>query len=930
MFQRILSFGARRRLASLIFLLVCSCAAATGLPRLAVDTGFNSLISDTHPDKAVYDRVSKEFGSDNATIVFLRDPELWSVGKLAALDRLHRRLEKLPFVERVESLFSLQSIREAEGELAAQALLPEVPKEQAEVERARDDALANPLFVGNFISKDGAATAINLTVREDRADDNFDRKATDAIEAALSPARGDFEQLFQVGPPRINAELKSSLFDDLILLGPLSTLALTLSILLFFRSGFAALIPLITASLSILWTFGMMGHAGIPLNILSAMLPSLILVIGSTEDAHMLAAYFQGVSGEDEEVAGDRKKAVGFMLRHMGVPLVLTVLTTGLGFASNLFSDIGLIRDFALASTFAIFINGVITLLVVPMILATFGPLSNKLFAAHAKSKGMTGALVRFFDYAATHFSGLTLAVTGGLCLFFLYFAAQLYVTNDPLSYFRTDHPLVAQTHRVHRDLAGIKVFYITLESDREKAFQLPENLEKLRKIKKFLDSQKVFDKSLSVADHIGLVNREFHGGNPYYDRIPASRELAAQYLMFFHRRDLEKVLSRDLKRANIVVRHNITDSHTLNRYVSELKKAVNEIAGSEIRTHVVGENLMVNRSAETLLVAQVESLGLLLFIIFLMMSAMFTSFKGGLIALIPNLVPITLMFGFMGLAGIPLNPGTAMVAVIAVGIAIDDTIHLLSRYNELCRRTSDYAEAVRQTVHEEAAPVISTSLALVLGFGMLLFSNFNIVAQFGALSAATMLFAIISDLLITPIIISRVRLVGLSQILEMDVSRKVLEESPLFQDMSYYQARKAVLISKLGEYRTGDVLVEQGTSGRSMYLILSGRVEVHRREEAGGEGSIHLATLESGEIFGEIGYIQESERTADVVAVEPVQALIFNYEKLKKDLKFFPNTVAKLNFNISRILGERLAEVVGGLKANKISAKGAWPDEEK
>ena len=158
----------------------------------------------------------------------------------------------------------------------------------------------------------------------------------------------------------------------------------------------------------------------------------------------------------------------------------------------------------------------------------------------------------------------------------------------------------------------------------------------------------------------------------------------------------------------------------------------------------------------------------------------------------------------------------------------------------------------------------------------------------------------------------TRIRLVGLYQILAMSIDREVLEDSPLLQNMSTYQKRKAILISELHEFEKGDLLVEQDTMGRDMYLILSGEAEVIRRD---GNETRSLAILKPGQIFGEIGYIRETERTADVVATDDVSALRFDYERMQKDLKFFPNIVAKLNFNISYILGERLADMVGSPK---------------
>jgi hypothetical protein len=873
--------------------------------RLRIDTGLDSLIPASDPARLVYQQVMGEFGTDNKTIIYIRDKDLWTPAKLAVLEKLHNDLETIEYVSRVDSLFSLHTIEGREGKVTSRPLLSEAPQTREQALRSRESALSNPVYLGNFFSDDGNVTAMIVSVRENETVTDLDRKVYYAIEENLAGARPQFEHLVQVGPPRISVELTNSLYQDFVILGPLSALILVLSILFFIRNGVAALIPLVTSGLTIIWVFGMMGWTGIPLNILSAMLPSLIIVIGSTEDTHMIAAFFRGL---DNKAANPRAEAIRYIAAHIGLPLILTVLTTALGFASNIFSDIGLIQHFAIVSTFGILINGVITVLVVPLLLSTYGPETNTSTIENQDQKNLPDRIMKIFRYSQDQYPGSTLFVTAVLCAFFVFQASKLYVTNDPLSYFPSDRPLIKDTKRIHDDLAGIKIFFITLEADAEQAFQQPKNIEKLAEIQAFMKKQGVFDRSISLADHLAFVNREFRGEFAELS-LPKTRELIAQYLLFFHRGDLDSYVSHDYRRANIIVRHNITDSHTLNQYIDELSDVVKHIAGPDMKSYIVGENLMINNAAETLMVGQVEALGLLLLLIFIIMSTMFTSFKGGAIAMIPAVIPIALMFGIMGLLHIPLNPGTAMVAVIAIGIAIDGTIHLLARYNELCRRTSDYIGAVHMAVKEEATPLIVSSIALSLGFGILLFSNFTVVAQFGALAAATMLFSIFANLLITPIIMTRIRLVGLYQIITLSFDKEVLDRSPLFNNMTNYQRRKAILISELNEFKAGELLVEQGKIGRDMYLILSGEAEVTRRD---GDRTRKLATLQAGQIFGEIGYIRETERTADVRAVTDISALRFDYDRMEKDLKFFPNIVAKLNFNISYILGERLAGMVG------------------
>lgn len=911
MIMKLFLIGLERRLFTMTFIIVATLVAVAGLPRLKVDTGVDSLIPANDPSRLIYQQVMGEFGSDNKTIIYIKDTELWSPDKLSILEQLHRKIEQIENVTSVDSIFTLHTIHGKDGKIESLPVLSNAPQTLEAAQAAKVRALANPLYIGNFFSENGDVMSMIVSVMNHEDDQDFNLKIYEQLESLLSDNKPHFEKLVQVGPPRINTELKSRLFDDFKLLGPLSALILFFSILFFMRSGISAVIPVVTSALSIIWTFGMLGWTGIPLNILSAMLPSLIIVIGSTEDTHMMAAYFRGLYDGDSPT---RDKAIHYMARHIGLPLILTVLTTALGFSSNMFSSIGLIQHFAFASTFAMLANGIITILVVPLMLSVYGPWAKSDPVNNIDENRLPDRILKVFRFTQDHHPVSALLFTAVMCVFFVYHASKLYVTNDPLSYIPEDSELIQDTKRIHDDLAGIKIIFITLDSNKANAFQYPVNIKKLADIQKFMEKQGVFDRSISLADHLAFANREFRG--EYADlSLPETRQLVAQYLMFFHRNDLDSYVSHDYSRANIIVRHNINDSHTLNVYIDELREVIKSIAGPGFKANIVSENLMVNLAAESLMVAQIKALILLLVLIFLIMSAMFTSFRGGAIAMIPAIIPIAMMFGVMGYLDIPLNPGTAMVAVIAIGIAIDGTIHLLARYNELCRHSSDYIGAVNIAVQEEATPLIISSIALSFGFGILLLSNFTVVAQFGALAAATMLFSIYANLLITPIIMARVRLIGLYQILGMSIDMSVLEGSPLFRNMTNYQRRKAILISELNEFEAGDLLVEQGTTGRDMYLILSGEADVIRHN---GSESHKLATLMPGTVFGEIGYIRETERTADVKALSKLSALRFDYERMQKDLKFFPNIVAKLNFNISYILGERLADMVSQSQKDK------------
>lgn len=902
--QRFFRMGIDYPLPSLAFLIVVSIGAVMGLPRVQVDAGFERLVPKDDPDRQAYLHVAREFGSDNRIYVYLRDPQLWSPGKLQAFERLHEDLRQLPFVERIDDLFTQRSVRRVEGQLGARPLLSTAPVDQQGAERARRAALDDPTAVRNVISADGNALGIGLSIREGADLRDVNR----AVNRVLALVRPQFAILEQIGPPRIEAEIRKSLWHDARVLVPVSALLLGLTVFVFCNSVFAAAMPLVVASLSLLWTFGMMGWSGIPVSILSAMLPSLVVVIGATEIMRMVSGYYLGLRhGNAPALAASRTPATEFMLRNLGAPAVLTVLTTALGFASNVFAGISIIRDFGLSAAFAILSNGLITVLLVPMLYASFGPRRGRplVFAA---AGGFSTTVTRAFRVMRHRLTPWVLVLAAALCALFVQQASSLYVTNEPLTFFRPEHPMVRTAERMHTELAGVKLFYITLESNTEGAFRDPANLQRLADIQAFIAKQRIFDRSLSLADTVSEANQEASGGRSETYRVPQTRKLVAEYLLLHPPRDLEPYVSHDFRRANITVRHNVRDSSTLNHHVAELREAVAHFAGPGMIASVTGQNLMINAAADRLLVGQAAAFGGLLVVVFVVMSLMFTSFKGGIIALVPSVIPILMILGVMRVLEIPINAGTVMVAVIAIGIAIDGTIHLFSRYSELCRSATNYDEAVIETVRDEAGPVIAVSLALALGFGVLLLSDFTLIAQFGALAAATMLFSIFANLLITPLVMSRIRIVGLYEILAISKQRAAVEHSALFRGMTDYQIRKTILISELREHPDGERLIEQGTVGSSMYIVVSGELEVVRRDV---DTERRLATLRPGDVFGEIGFVKATRRTADVRALGPVSVLRFDHARLEKDLVFVPHIMAKLNFNISGILGKRLADLV-------------------
>ena len=306
----------------------------------------------------------------------------------------------------------------------------------------------------------------------------------------------------------------------------------------------------------------------------------------------------------------------------------------------------------------------------------------------------------------------------------------------------------------------------------------------------------------------------------------------------------------------------------------------------------------------------QVMSLLFMLLVIVVIISILFLDIKAGLVAAIPNLFPVVLLFGVMGYFGVTLNTGTAMVAAIAIGICVDDTMHFLVSYNQQMRNYTDPADGIRAAMQHEARPILSTSMALALGFGVLAFSDFPPVVDFGVLSAIVIVFAVISNFILLPVLLSYVRLVTIWDVLGIHLQSTLIEKCELFRNMRPFEVRKLIAMSKRVTYESGDNILNHGEVGDEVYVVLSGSVAIRVPfKRKGDEGKYReAANLGTGTVFGEVAFLGEVERTADALAEEKTELLSLQTEGIRRLSRFLPRTATKLYFNLSKILAKRMS----------------------
>ncbi|WP_022664857.1 MMPL family transporter [Desulfospira joergensenii] len=902
--QKLILWSHRHPKTIVIFILAITLFFSLGLKKLRIDASSSGMMLQHDPSMAYYNDTVEKFGTENITVVFIKDKDLFTPEKLLRLDDIQYALESLPAVQKTESLFTVTNFKGENGSLNVLPLMDYLPETLEEAARVKADALNNPIWVNNIISPDGNAVALNLFVTPDPDDPDFVLHFTDKVEEIIGKARPDFEKVFQLGNSYTRKSITECIISDQMTMAPLSVIVLLLMLLVTMRTSAGAVLPMLTAGSSVVWSAGFMGYMGIPLNILTVIVPSLIIVIGSTEDIHLLAKYFEGLKAE----GGSKLKAVDFMAAKTSTAVMLTALTTFLGFLSITINDILILKQFGIVSSFGLFVNPLITCLVTPVYLKFFGPglkhpekgkanLNSRLLAALSNRIIL---LVQTQKKLILGFS-LTLSIIMGLFIF------DVKVDNDLLGYFKPDSPIRMRSQMLHEEIAGPQAFYIRVSSGVKGYFKEPENLAQVAGLVSYMQEKNWFDKVISLTEFLKLIHKEMNNGDPVFFKLPTSKKLIAQYLLTLQRDEIERYVSPDYSEVNLMVRHIKGSSHELNEAVSDVKTYMAAHLNPHLKTGFTGENILVNNAADSIAYGQVWSLTLLLFIIFVIMSVLFVNIKAGLLSLVPNFFPIILVFGVMGIFKISLNVGTAMVAAIAIGIAVDDTVHLMTHYNRDMRKLQDQDKAMESCIRSEITPVISTSTALAMGFAVICFSSFKPIVSFGFLSALVMIFACFGDLLLTPVLLSSTQLITIWDMVKLNLRQEVIEGSRLLRGLKPWQMKRVILLGKVWETPQGERIIRYGEHGNTMFMVLEGSAEVLTRDA--NDAPCVIGSVRPGDIFGEMALVNPGPRTADIKATEDMKCLEFDWKGMSRLRTIYPRIAAHLYRNIAKILGQRLNE---------------------
>ena len=576
----------------------------------------------------------------------------------------------------------------------------------------------------------------------------------DQIALLLADTVADPDRVHVAGRPHVKVHVYRGIVRDLLVLIPISAGVMALVLLFFFRQTRGVLLPLGTALLGNLWTFGLMAALDQSLTLLTGLLSPLLLAIGSVYGVHVLARF-----EEEAPKNQDAASAALSSLEHVRLPALIAAVTTMIGFGALLITDVPAVFDFGLFAMFGIASCSVIALVGIPACLSKLRGPARTAGVDVDEGTGLDRGLLRFADGVSRR-TGLILGVWSVLAVLSLALIPRIEVDTDYLSHFSLTDPVRLDFEAVNRSLAGVVPIYVVIEASEPGGLREPALVQSLESLQTALAEVPGVSRTLSFVDSLRKLNRAFHAGDPAEERVPETRGAISELLFMLPKDEMRRFITVDHTRANLIVRTGAVGSSSILQLEDDLQAVLDETPLPHgARASLTGNTLLLSRSADGITRGQPWSVGLAAGAIFFLISLALGSSRLGAVAMVPNLIPVLLFFGVLGAGVAPLSLPVSLIGSMALGIAIDDTVHYLVRYGRERRAGAEPEEASRRTARRVGRPIAITSVMLFGGFLLVTVSPFATVAQFGALAATTMVVCLATDLMLLPALLVRWRI---------------------------------------------------------------------------------------------------------------------------------------------------------------------------
>ncbi|MEN8190955.1 MAG: MMPL family transporter, partial [Thermodesulfobacteriota bacterium] len=745
-----------------------------------------------------YNEFRDQFGRDDLLVMAIKSGEngIFSLPFLEKLQKFHEQLEeRVPHVYEINSLVNARNTRGEGDTLLVDDLLAKFPQNDLEIAALKELVAANPTYLNMLISADTTFTTVLLqsdtyssTGIGDNGQAGLDDELAGFDDELSAPADGgsaekpeyltdqenakmvrvaqeiagefngpDF-QILTAGSPVVTHTVKQLMMADMKRFLRLAVLTIGICLFFMFRRVSGVVLPLLVVALTLTSTLGVMAKLGIFFKTPTIILPSFLLAVGVGASIHVLSLVYQYLRRDD-----NKNEAIVHAYSHSGFAIVMTSLTTAAGLASFASADVAPIADLGLFSAVGVLLSLFYTIVLLPALLAII-PLKRK---AKAEKDDTSTPFDRLIDRVAdltTSRPKLILSVAAVGTLIALAGLPRLQFSHNLLSWLPEDLPVRTATESIDHNLRGSVALEVVLDTGKENGLYDRDLLLAINTLTHDLEEFKQDDlfvgKVIAVTTILKEIHQALNENRPEMYAIPDNGALIPQEFLLFENSgsdDLQDFVDSRFQQARITIKVPWRDSLTYVPFIHEMEQRFNAAfadlaeAGKPVAVSTTGIMSLFARILHATMYSAAQSYGIALVVISLMMILLIGNLRLGLISMIPNLGPILMVMGIMGWFAIPLDMFTMMVASVAIGLAVDDTVHFVYNFKRYYTESGDVRDAVGHTLHTAGRAMLTTSIVLSIGFFIFMFASMNNVFYFGMLVGMAIILALIGDFFLAP-----------------------------------------------------------------------------------------------------------------------------------------------------------------------------------
>lgn len=725
-------------------ILLATVYMAVGLGKLQTRNNQESELPENDPIVRTNERLKEAFGNKAMILIGLETQDIYAPATLEKIQAISRDLKTVPDVipDEINSLATVKDIEGKDWGLETGAIMNDGPLAPEDIGNLKRKVQGNPILRGRLVSEDGSFTAISANVKP-----GYDQgKVYAGVQAILAKYQGP-EKLYVTGDAINPQEIDVGIQKDVGLLLPIVLLLTMIGFFLAFRTARGVALPIGIILMSIVWTMGIMGHLNLAITVISSAVPMLMVATASCYGVHVLYRYYEDLK------LGSKGEVAGISLTRVAYPVIITGLTSALGSITLLSFKVTSIREFGIITAIGALAAMFLSLTLMPAILALLK------LPKQSPEEGKVGRFEARVMVAVARFSlkrkTLILAGTAIALVISAFGISRIKVGNDFVQYFPAGHNLRTTFAKFNEKLGGGRYLNIMIVGNGAGTIQEPALLRQIDGLQGYAKTLPGVGYTSSFADIIKRINRQMNGGDPAFETIPESREAIAQYLLLYSMSgspaDFSNIVDYDYQRAKIQVMLKTSEQADHIRIYEDLQAYAKTHFGDQASIEFGGDAMFWLAQIRYIVEGKVWNIITGVLTIWLLCAFIFRSPVGGLFAIVPLVVSTVFTFGVMGLVGIRLETGTAIITSVAVGIGVDFAIHYLLRLIEEYKLTGDLDASVEKTIMGTGKAIFYDVLATVMGFMVFTLSGFMPIRFFGWLVSLLLITVGFASLILFP-----------------------------------------------------------------------------------------------------------------------------------------------------------------------------------